>query len=67
MTTEPATKRAALLYGAKAIAEHLGIREKPTRHLIAKGTIPTFRIGAIVCARPEKIDAALEALEQQAS
>lgn len=59
-------QRPAVLYGAAAIAQYLGIAEKATRHLIARGTIPTFRIGRTVAARPERIDEALVLLEQQA-
>lgn len=53
----------ALLYGVAAIAEHIGVAEEATRHLIRKGVLPTFKIGRTVAARPERIAAALEALE----
>ena len=39
------------LYGVAAIARFLGMPEKPCRHRIEKGEIPTFHIGAIRCAR----------------
>ena len=66
MTTQQG-QAPAVLYGAAAIAKYLGIAEKPIRHLIARGTIPTFRIGRTVCARPERIDAALAEMERQES
>ena len=40
-----------LLYGAKAIAECLGLTEKQTRHLVRLKRIPVFRVGGIVCSR----------------
>jgi hypothetical protein len=57
--------RPALLYGVAAIAEHIGVAEEATRHLIRKGVLPAFKIGRTVAARPEKIDAALDELERQ--
>jgi hypothetical protein len=55
----------ALLYGVAAIAAHIGVAEEATRHLIRKGVLPTFKIGRTVAARPARIDAALDRLEQQ--
>jgi hypothetical protein len=57
--------RPALLHTAEAIAEYVGMPLAATRHLIRKGVLPTFRIGRTVCARPERIDAALDRLERQ--
>lgn len=62
-----ATKQPALLYGVAAIAEHIGVAEEATRHLIRKRVLPTFKIGRTVAARPERIDAALDALENEHS
>lgn len=63
---KPAT-RPALLYTAHAIAEYIDVPLAATRHLIRRGVIPTFRIGRTVAARPERVDAALEKLEQRQS
>jgi hypothetical protein len=57
--------RPLLLYGVSAIAAHVGIAEEAARHLIRKGVLPAFKIGRTVAARPERIDAALAALEHQ--
>jgi phosphohistidine phosphatase SixA len=46
----------AMLYGAGAIAAYLGMTEHACRHLIAESVIPTFKIGARICARRETID-----------
>lgn len=40
-----------LLYGVAAIAGHLGMTAKQVYHLHDKGELPTFKTGAIVCAR----------------
>jgi hypothetical protein len=40
-----------LLYGVKAIAAHLRMTDKQVYHLHDKGDLPTFKIGATVCAR----------------
>jgi excisionase family DNA binding protein len=40
-----------LLYGATAIAAHLGIRKRQALYLIESNRLPHFRIGKIVCAR----------------
>ena len=61
----PRPIRRVLLYGVAAIAAYLDTPEEATRHLIRKGVIPTFRIGRTVCARPDRIDAALDQLERQ--
>lgn len=42
---------ADLLYGVKAIAGHLQLTEKQVYHLHDKGELPTFKVGATVCAR----------------
>jgi excisionase family DNA binding protein len=63
--TRLVTRRPALLHTAEGIAEYIGMPLPATRHLIRKGVLPTFRIGRTVCARPDRIDAALDELEQQ--
>jgi hypothetical protein len=70
LDTEDRTRfamRPALLYGVAAIAAHIGVAEEATRHLIRKGVLPTFKIGRTVAARPERIDAALNKLEEPAT
>ena len=54
-----------LLYGAKAIAAYLGVRERQARHLIEHG-LPHFKLGAIVVARRGTLDAWLDELEHEA-
>jgi hypothetical protein len=61
--SRPARRIPALLYGVSAIAEHIGVAEEATRHLIRKGVLPTFKIGRTIAARPERIDRALDDLE----
>ena len=59
-------EKADLLYGAKAIAQHLGLEEKPTRHRIYRKIIPTFKIGDTICARRSTIAEWLAELEAKA-
>lgn len=40
-----------VLRGGDAIADYLGLTRRQAYHAIAAGHIPTFRVGAIVCAR----------------
>lgn len=40
-----------LLYGVPAIATHLGLTDRTVYHLHGKGTLPTFKVGKVVCAR----------------
>jgi hypothetical protein len=42
---------ADLLYGVAAIAGHLQLSRKQVYHLHDKGDLPTFKVGATVCAR----------------
>ena len=51
-----------LLYGAKAIAAYLGVRERQARHLIEHG-LPHVKLGAIVVARRSTLAAWLAELE----
>jgi hypothetical protein len=41
---------ADLLYGVAAIAAHLQLSRKQVYHLHDKGDLPTFKVGATVCA-----------------
>lgn len=53
-----------LLYGVKAIAEHLGLDEKTARHRVDRKVIPTFKMGGTVCARRSTLDGWLADLER---
>ena len=55
---------ADLLYGVPAIAGHLGMTDPQVYHLHAGGKLPTFKIGAKVCARKSSLRA--WAAEQEA-
>lgn len=50
-TTQP-----DLLYGADAIAAHLGLGRRQVYHRIEAGDLPAFRIGRTVCARRTDLD-----------
>lgn len=55
-----------LLVGAKAIADFTGFGARTVYHLAATRTLPTFKIGDLVCARKSKILAFIEAQEAAA-
>lgn len=38
-----------LLYGSRAIAEHLGITQRQTLHLLAQNRLPHFVLGRMRC------------------
>lgn len=40
-----------LLRGADAIATYLGFPRRAVYHAVAKGHLPSFRVGETVCAR----------------
>ena len=44
------TDQGDLLYGIKSIAQHLRLTPRQVGHLIENGSIPTFKLGFIVCA-----------------
>lgn len=44
-----------LLQGANSIAKFMGVTRRQAYHFVADGRIPTFRIGAIICARKSTI------------
>lgn len=52
--------QANLLYGAGAIAAHLGMTATQVYHLHKISNLPTFKIGSKVCAHKAKLDAWLE-------
>ncbi len=47
---------ADLLYGVPAIAAYLGTSKAVGYHLHANSTLPTFKVGAKVCARRSDLD-----------
>jgi hypothetical protein len=58
--------RPALLYGAEAIGEYLGMTEREVRHQIEVSGLPVIRMGMRrMAARPERLDAWLDELERQ--
>ena len=56
-----------LLYGAHAIAEFLGIKERAAYHLCETKRIPFFKIGKTVCARRSTLAARIAELEAEFS
>ena len=58
---------ADILRGAAAIAAHLGFDRRVVYHLVARGSIPTFRLGETVCARKSTINAWIAAQEARAA
>ena len=67
-TTAPASTivEGDLLYGAGAIAEFLGLRERQVRHRCEKHEIPYFNIGKTMCSRKTTLMAWLEHCETSA-
>jgi excisionase family DNA binding protein len=65
--TDTTTEGPDLLYGARAIADYLGIKQRAAEHLIETKRIPFFKIGRTVAARRSKVMAALEELEGTAA
>jgi excisionase family DNA binding protein len=55
-----------LLYGAKAIANYLGVPRRVVYHLMETGHLPHRKIGRTVCATLSSIDAALQRIDRQA-
>ena len=55
-----------LLYGMPAIAVHLGLKTPQARHLSDKGSIPTFKVGKLTCARRSTLNAWLAEREAAA-
>ncbi|MGC0052191.1 helix-turn-helix transcriptional regulator [Brucella pituitosa] len=52
-----------LLVGVPAISEFTGMKPRTLYHLAAKRSIPTFKMGDLVCARKSKLVAFIEAQE----
>lgn len=60
------TDQADLLYGVPKIADFLGLTKRATYHLVETKRIPSFKIGATVCARRASLLAAFDDLERMA-
>jgi hypothetical protein len=56
-----------LLFGAEAIANHLGITRRQAYGLIYSNQLPTFKIGGSVAARRSTLNAWLADLESAAA
>jgi len=56
-----------LLYGARPIAEHLGITERQARYLIDQGTLPAWKEGKMICARRSSLNAWMDQREAAAA
>ncbi|KAB2761989.1 helix-turn-helix transcriptional regulator [Brucella anthropi] len=56
-----------MLVGAKAIADFTGFGTRTVYHLAATGSLPTFKVGDLVCARKTKLIDFIEALEARAA
>lgn len=60
------------LYGAASIAEHLGLSENQVFHLqnhkkqVGRHRLPTFKMGARVCARVRDLDAWMDRIAKGA-
>ena len=50
-----------LLIGAAAIAAYLGVKPRQVWHWASTGKIPTFKTGALTCARKSQLNQALSA------
>jgi hypothetical protein len=44
-----------ILYGVQRIADHLGLTRRQAAYQIEQGRLPTFKMGALVCATPEAL------------
>lgn len=56
-----------LLYGARPIAEHLGITERQARYLIDQRTLPAWKEGKMICARRSSLNAWMDRREAAAA
>jgi excisionase family DNA binding protein len=59
-------ERPAMLWGAAAIADYLGLTEHTVRHLIDRGVVPAFKLAGRIVARPTTLDRWLEEQERAA-
>lgn len=60
------TQTGLLLYGVKAIADFLGVRQRQALGLIERGHLPHYHVGKIVCANRATLTAWLAAREAEA-
>lgn len=60
-------QKSDLLYGVKAIADFLGLREKQCRNRIDREIIPSFRVGRSVCARKSSLQKWIDEMERGGS
>ncbi len=65
-TLTPDPNVADLLHGTAEIANHLGLRRRQVEGMIARRTIPTFRLGKTVCARRSTLNAFIAEREADA-
>ncbi len=56
-----------LLYGARRIADWLGIEEREARHQIEQKRLPTFTLGKMICSRKSTLAKHLADLERNAA
>lgn len=56
-----------VLYGAAEIGRALGLSRRVVYHRAAAGQIPTFRIGATLCAKRSSLAAWLENCDRPAT
>ena len=59
----PVTISDDLLEGAEAIAAFLGLQPRQVFHAVRVGTLPTFKIGAKICARRSTLLSHIERME----
>ena len=45
-----------VLYGARAIGDHLGLKPRQVYSMADGGRLPVFRSGAVLCATPAVLD-----------
>ena len=61
------TLAADLLRGASAIADFLGFERRVVYHAISAGHLPTFKMGATICARKSSLLRWIEEQERAAA
>lgn len=54
-----------LLFGGRAIAEHLGVRNSTVVRLVRVNAIPWFSLDGVACARKSTLAAHFSALEAE--
>ncbi|MCP3732019.1 hypothetical protein M9978_16460 [Sphingomonas sp. MG17] len=57
---------ADLLYGLAAIGGHIGLTARQAEHLVTKGELPSFKLGATICARRSTLAKHFARLEREA-